>query len=660
MALSSPGVGSGLDINSIVSQLMALEQRPLTALAKTEAKHQAKLSAYGSLKGALSTFQTAVAALATPSKFSTLKASVADTAVATVSAAPTAAAGSYSLEVQALAQAQKLKSSVFLDVGTAIGTGKLTFSFGTYAADTFTLNPEKASVEMTIGAGQNTLVGIRDAINAAKVGVTAGIVNDGTGYRLTIASGSTGMANAVRIAVADDDATHTDTAGLSRLAFDARTLSGVTNLTQTVPAQNALVVIDGISVSKASNTITDAIEGVTLNLVKANTPSATVLSMVRDSAGIQTAVQSFVKAYNDLNKTIADLTKYDPETKTGSTLTGDATVRDVQNQLRSAFNMQLPLGAGGLTSLSDIGITFQKDGTLKLDATKLTTVINDTTKDISTLFSAVAKPADALVSFAMSTADTKNGSYALNISQIATQGKAIGSVVADLTITAGVNDTLSFTVDGVAGNITLSAGVYTADSLASELQARINGVSALSSAGIKVGVTQAAGVLTVTSNRYGAASNVMLTGGNGVTSLFGTPSQAAGLDVAGTIGGFSATGSGQTLTGTGNPLGLALKVAGGATGDRGTVTFARGYAYELDKLTSKILDSNSSVEGRVKGIKSSIENISDQREVLDLRMQTIEKRLRAQYSALDALLTRMQSMSASLTQQLANLPKIPT
>ncbi|MES2562728.1 MAG: flagellar filament capping protein FliD, partial [Pseudomonadota bacterium] len=297
-----------------------------------------------------------------------------------------------------------------------------------------------------------------------------------------------------------------------------------------------------------------------------------------------------------------------------------------------AFNKALPAAAGGLTALADIGITFQKDGTLKLDATKLTTVLNDATKDVSTLFAAVAKPTDPLVSFVTATADTRNGSYALNITQLATQGKAVGGAAAVLTINAGVNDALAFTVDGVAGSI------------------------ALSSAGVKVGVTQAADVITVTSSRYGSASIVALTGGNGMADVFGVPVQTDGADVAGTIGGFAATGAGQTLTGAGNALGLALKITGGATGDRGTVNYARGYAYELDKLVGKILETNNSIENRINGVKSSIDDVGDRRVALEARLQAIETRLRTQYSALDALLTRMQSTSASLAQQLANLP----
>lgn len=658
MALSSAGIGSGLDVSGIVSQLMALEQRPLTLLGTREAKYQAQLSAYGSLKGALSTFQSAVASLATPAKFSAVKASIAEATVATVTATSSAAPATYSLEVQTLAQAQKLKSGTYAATTTAIGTGKLTISFGTYSADTFTLNPDKATKEITIAAGQNSLAGIRDAINAANAGVTAGIVNDGTGYRLTISSKDTGVANALRIAVTDDDTTNTDMSGLSQLAFDARTVSGVMNLTQTAAAMNATVVIDGITITKASNTITDAIEGVTLNLLKTNPAAATTMTIARDTAGVQTAVQSFVKAYNDLNKTITDLSKYDAVNKQASTLTGEPTVRTVQTQLRATFNTALSTAGGGLTTLSDIGITFQTDGTLKLDATKLTTALNDPTKDVSTLFAAVAKPTDSLVSFASATADTKNGSYALTVTQLSTQGKAVGGAAAGLTITAGTNDALALTIDGVAASVTLAAGTYTAAALAAEIQAKVNGNSALSTAKVTVAVTQSAGVLTMTSTRYGAASIVTLTGGNGKTGLFGTQVESAGVDVAGTIGGVAATGAGQTLTGAGTAAGLALTVTGGATGDRGTVSYSRGYAYELEKLVGKMLGTNSVVDGRISGLNSSIKDLGTQRAALATRLQGVEKRLRAQFTSLDVLMSRMQQTSSYLTQQLANLPKI--
>jgi flagellar hook-associated protein 2 len=653
MAISSPGIGSGLDINSLVGQLMALERRPLSLLDTREAKFQAQLSAYGSLKGALSSFQSAVSALATPAKFTALKASVADATVMSASAGSSASVGSYSITVQTLANAQKLKSGTFATTGTTVGTGAITLQFGTYSGGSFTLNPDKSAKTIAIDSARSSLAGVRDAINAANAGVTAGIVNDGTGNRLVIASKDAGVANALKITVTDDDLNNTDAAGLSQLVYDA-SAGGTTNLSQTVPAQNATAVIDGITVSKSTNTVTDAIEGVTLNLLKEG--GTTTLTVARDSAGAQAAVESFVKAYNDLNKTITDLSKYDAANKKASTLTGDATVRSVQTQLRGLFNTALSTAGGGLTSLSDIGVTFQKDGTLKLDSGKLTTALNDSTKDVSSLFAAIGKPTDSLIAFAASTTNTKNGTYAVNISQLATRGQSVGGGGAALTINSGSNDTLSITVDGVAATVTLAAGTYTATTLAAELQSKINGASALSSAGSSVAVAQSGGVLTVTSNRYGSASNAAITGGTAVSGLFGTPTATAGVDVAGTIGGVAATGSGQALTGTGDATGLKINVTGGATGDRGSIKFSRGYADLLDKLVGRMLESDGLVDGRMDGINASIKDVGTQREALANRLQLIEKRYRTQFTALDAAIAGMTKTSNFLQQQLANLP----
>ena len=655
MALSSPGIGSGLDVNGLVSQLMALEQRPLSLLNTKEAKLQAQLSAYGSLKGALSSFQSAVAALATPAKFTAVKASVADSTVLTASAASTASPGSYSIEVQTLAQAQKLKSDTFEATSETVGTGSLTIQFGTYSGGSFTLNPEKSAKTVTIGSANASLAGVRDAINAADAGVSASIINDGTGYRLVIASEDAGVANALKITVADDDLDNTDAAGLSRLVYDAST-GGTTNLTQTVLAQNATAVIDGIAISKSTNTWTDAIEGVTLNLLKEG--ETTTLKVAKDTAGTKAAVESFVKAFNDLNATLTSLSKYDAASKQASILTGDATVRSVQGQLRSLFNTALPTAGGGLTSLAEIGVTFQTDGTLKLDSSKLTAALNDSAKDVATLFAAVGKPTDSLVSFVSSTTDTKNGNYAVNITQLATQGKAVGQGNAALTINAGSNDALSLTVDGVAVSVTLNAGTYlTTAALAAEIQSKINGASALSSAGSSVTVTESGGKLTVTSGRYGSASTVAVTGGNAASDLFGGTTETAGVDVAGSIGGIAASGSGQALTGAGDASGLKVSITGGATGDRGTIGFARGYADLLDKLVGRMLENDGLVDGRMDGINASIKELGSRREALASRLVQIEKRYRAQFTALDTMIASMTQTSNYLQQQLANLPK---
>lgn len=655
--LASPGLGSGLDVNNIVGQLMEIERRPLTILDGKEARHQAQLSAFGSLKGALSSFQTNISALSDPANFTAVTANFSDDAVATASASSSAIAGNFSVEVQALAQAQKLKSENFASPNATIGSGALTIQFGSYDGGIFTLNPEKAAQSITISPDQASLAGIRDAINDADAGVSASIINDGNGDRLVIASQDTGLSNALKITVTDDDLNNTDNIGLSQLAFDAST-GGVSNLTETVAAENAELIVDGISISKASNTISDAIEGVTLDLLKADIGNNKTLSISRDTASVQEAIQSFVTAFNDLGTTITNLSRFDAANNQASILTGDATLRSIQNQLRGAFNTALSTSGGGLTTLSEIGITFQADGTLGLDTDKLDSILNDSTKDISTLFAAVGKPSDSLVSFINAAPETQNGSYVLNITQLATQGNAIGSNAAALTINTGANDVLDLDIDGVSTSITLAAGSYTADSLAAEIQSKINGATAISSANINISVTQSAGVLNITSDQFGSASTVSITGGSGITDLFGAPVETNGVDVAGTIGGFIATGSGQTLTGTGDSSGLALQISGGATGPRGTVDFASGFAVKLNQLVENMLENDSLIDSRIDGINSSIKDIDTQRDSLNRRLDDVERRFRAQFAALDTLVSNMTQTSNFLQQQLANLPTI--
>ncbi|WP_297325497.1 flagellar filament capping protein FliD [Nitrosomonas sp.] len=654
--LASPGIGSGLDVNGIVKQLMTLESRPLASLDSKEAIQQTKLTAFGSLKGAISSFQNNLVALANPAKYAAITANLADTTLANVSATSTTATGSHSLEIQTLAQSQKLKSANFTTTSTTIGSGTITIQFGTYNNGTFTLNPDKAAQSITISPSNSSLAGIRDTINLANAGVTASIVNDGAGNRLVIASEDTGLNSALKITTIDTDASNTDNTGLSQLAYDASS-GGTTNLTETVAASNATLVIDGISINKASNKITDAIEGVTLDLLKSNLGSTTTLNLSRDTASIQSAVSSFVKSYNDLNKTITDLSKYDAATKQASILTGDSTLRSIQTKIRSVISDPLTTAGGGLSLLSEVGISFQKDGTLNLDTTKLSAVLSDSTKDVSTLFASIGKTSDSLVSFISAKPDTANGKYSLNISQIATQGTAVGSAAAALTINTGVNDTLNLTIDGVKASVKIAAGTYTATSLAAEVQSRVNGESAISSAGIKVTLSESAGKLTITSDQYGSASTISITGGNGKLDLFGTPVETSGIDVAGTINGVTATGSGQTLTGAADSNGLVLKITGGGIGARGDIDFAHGFATKLNKLLGEMLDDRL-IDSRIDGINSSIKDIDAQRETLNQRLVDTEKRIRAQFTALDATLASMTQTSNFLQQQLSRLPTI--
>jgi flagellar hook-associated protein 2 len=384
--ISSPGVGSNLDVKSIVSQLMQVEQQPLQLLDTKEASYQAKLSAFGSLKSALSTLQTAASKLNLSSTFLGNKASVADASVLSANVTGTAVAGDYNIEVQSLAKAQKLVSTGFASIDTVVGQGSLSISLGSYSDAgsppvSFTQKSGTTPVSITIDSSNNTLAGIRDAINNAGAGVSASIINDGTSYRLALTSTSTGTANSVKIT-----ATESGGAGLAQLAYDG-SAGGVSNMTQNVAAKDAVIKVDGVTVTKSSNTITDAIQGVTLNLAKeTGTGVTTKLTLTRDTDSIASAIQDFVTAYNGVNKQIADATAYDSSTGKGSVLLGDSTARTVQTQLRSALSNIVSGAQSGLTTLSSIGVSFQNDGSLSIDTTKLNNVLADPSNDVKKLF----------------------------------------------------------------------------------------------------------------------------------------------------------------------------------------------------------------------------------------------------------------------------------
>lgn len=665
MAMSAAGIGSNLDVDGIVSQLMAVEKQPLALLQKREADYQAKLSAYGSLKGSLSAFQTAMQGLADGSKFQAATASAADSSVLAASANGKAVPGSYSVEVQQLAQQQKIRSDGFASTSTVIGSGTLTIQYGAYdsGSNTFTLNNAKPAQTVTIDPANNTLSGVRDAINAANIGVSATIINDGASNRLVMTSKDTGASSSIKISVADDDGNDLDASGLSRLAFDPTAAAGTgRNMAEVQPGQDAKLKIDGIDISKPSNTITDAIEGVTLNLLKSNTGSPTTLTVGRDVAGVKASVEAFVKAYNNVSQTLAGLSAYNAATKTGAALQGDSTTLSIQSRIRATLSATVGAAAagGGLSSLSDIGVAFQKDGTLALDSTKLQAALDNNFNGIAGLFSAQGKSSDSLVSYVGSTGNTVPGNYAVTVSRLAAQASVAGSQAAGLTITAGINDQLDINVDGTLASITLSAGTYgSADALAAEVQSKLNGTAALLNAGNAVTVSQSAGVLTIASARYGSASAVSVMGGNGAASLMGaSPVSAAGVDVAGTINGIAATGIGQTLSAAvgDHAEGLRVNINGGPLGSRGNIGFSRGYADQLNTLVSGFLTSDGLIASRTDGLNASIKDLDQRQSDFNDRLTAIEARYRAQFTALDTMLSSLNQTSAYMTQQLSALP----
>ncbi len=372
--LSSLGVGSGLDATSIVSQLMAAERQPLTALTTKQSSYQSKLTAYGTVSSGLSQFRDALATLSSSQKLQSVTTTPADATLLSATGGTGAVPGEYSVEIKQLAQAHRLASTGQASATAAIGSSEsvVTFDFGN-AADSSTFAGNK---QIILAAG-SSLADMRDAINNAGLGVKANIVNNGSGtpYQLTLSSSQAGAANSMRITVAGDSAVS------DLLSYDP---AGTKQMSQTIAAQDALLDVNGVSVTKTSNTVSDVVPGVTLTLKKTNVGDPTTLSVAYDTAAVNTAVTGFVDAYNKISKSIKDISSYNTTTKTAATLYGDSAMRSIRNQLRSVVTSAL--GGSGLTRLNQIGIEMQTDGTLKLNSSKLKTAIDTQFDQLPALF----------------------------------------------------------------------------------------------------------------------------------------------------------------------------------------------------------------------------------------------------------------------------------
>ncbi len=394
--ISSLGTGSGLDLNTLLTNLMKAEQTPLLDLQKKDASYQARISSLGTLKSALSTLQTA-ATLLTPaigvtasSKFSTAQATVADPGIASATADATAAASSYSLEVTSVARAQRLVTPAYgtgSSASTAIGTGSLKIEFGSLSADLTTYTADDAADStptidrtrtITIDSSNNTLGGLRDAINASGADVSAAIVVGTAGAQLILTGKQTGLSSIMKLTMTDSVPASTTP---PFTGFDRNPVNGGTGtLSETAAggqvAANAAFTINGIAGSGTSNTITGMIEGVTLNLARPTTAPTTITVSKENSTKLTAALTSFITAYNSAAATMSGLGAYDPTTKVAGALQGDRTLRMAQSQLRSQLFNPPVGGTSSYQRLSDIGVSIGKDGTLAVDSSKLDSAIN--------------------------------------------------------------------------------------------------------------------------------------------------------------------------------------------------------------------------------------------------------------------------------------------
>lgn len=522
-SIQSLGIGSGLLTSELLEQLIEAERAPqVRRLDREQEFIEARLSAFGEISSVLSDFNTAIKALNNVAAFNASQVTSSNDSALTATAGSVAAAGNYSINVQALAQQHTIASQSYSSVNEAIGTGTLNFRFGTTDIDGdgiyqgFTVKPQSQSRSVVINASNNTLAGIRDAVNAAKIGVQATIVDDGSGFRLLFTTTEAGADNSIEL-------TTTGSAGMSAFNFNENSQT----LTQTQAGQDAQFTINGLSVTRNSNLVTGVIPGVTLNLKSTTTGPAT-LSVSKDPAELMDKIQSVADKYNAL-KALADvLSKFNPDAGDkgqASLLTGDTGLRRIMNEVNStlrAFSLN-----NDFRSLAEIGLrTDQFNGfQLTFDRADFTKAFNANAQDVTALFASTGVTSDNQINYLGTSSATQPGTYGVEITRLATVGTYQGVSVAALAdgniVIDSSNRNFTILINGLEADVQLAEGTYaSADELAEHLQQQINGNSEVLQAEHTVTVTYNSDLsrFEMASNRYGSESIIRFTDISAATS----------------------------------------------------------------------------------------------------------------------------------------------
>ena len=605
--IQSLGVGSGLLTSDLVDQLVAAERAATDLrLDSKTARVEAKISAYGEVRTVLDGLQSSISSLALASTIEKSSAKSSNEAVLTATTNSTAEPGTCRIEVDEVAKSHSLASKQYSSVDDTVGTGTLTFKFGETTYDgsdnylSFAQDTASVATSLDITSENNTLGGIRDAINNKDFGVTASVVYDGSGYRLLLTSDDTGKETSMEISVAGD-------AGLQALAYNGSQSDPLNNMAETQKGSDALLRINGLSVTSTKNTLDQIVKGVTINIADSNA-SAVTLTVARDVEEIADKLQSFTEKYNEYKSIYDELTKYNPADEIGGILLGDNVLRTVQTQLRSGIT-DIISGVTGSTysSLIEIGIrTDQNDDfNLKFDREAFTKAMSTDARSIVGLLATDKVATDSQVKVSTVGPNTKPGTYAVNVTQVATQGKYTGLSAAALdfssdVVISDINDQFSLTVDGKTKSVTLEQGNYsTGDDLALMLQNSVN--SAFSGQSVTVTFDDTNDRFDITSSKFGSTSKVSMgTGDPLIANTLGLVQSGSGqfagsffnnlndaAFAASSSPGTKALTSEQGVNFTTNPVTFDLTLAG--TAADGT------YPITLNENWSDILDTDGNV-----------------------------------------------------------------
>ena len=382
--LSSPGIGTGgLDVKSIISQLVELEKRPLAALKVQAATTTTKISAFGQIKSLVSTLSDAASKLTSVTGWNNVATTSSDSTFVSATAIGGTQATSFNVEVQSLAKAQSTASG---SISGAVGAGTLKIELGSWGVTTpgagGTFVGKGGAVDITVTAS-DTVADIAGKINGSNAGVTATILTDAGGQRLLLRSKETGLAAGFNL-------TTSDMSGLERLA------TANVNPLSTQIAANAKATVNGIGVESATNTFADTVAGVTFKAEKLTDVGKPItIAVAKDNSAIQANVEAFVKAYNEVNQVLNESTKYDKAAKSIGLLQGDSTALGLQSALRSAMQ-SVSSGSTVYQRLADIGVvqktssdpmaTAALGGELSVDTAKLNKALSSNPEEVKKFF----------------------------------------------------------------------------------------------------------------------------------------------------------------------------------------------------------------------------------------------------------------------------------
>lgn len=650
-------LSSAIDVESIVENLMYIEEAPIRRMESETTTLESKISAFQSLNSKLSTLEDAVKSilygsgtvpLQVPysfserlagSIFSTCKVSSSDEDAIFAVTTGASASGSYDISVSNLARAQS-SASVNFDDATSVetGTGILTITTGS-----------NDPINITIDSSNNTLSGVRNAINAANAGVTATIIDDGSAspYRLLITASDAGTENVFTI---------TDN-------LSGGQALGIVGM-QT--AEDAQFVVNGVAITKSTNTISDVIDGVTLTL-RQETVSDVRIDLETDTDSIVDSLKELITAYNDVSSFINAQFQYNTSLESAGVLSGDPTLRSIQSKLQYQVLQSIDNQFTIFSVTSQIGLNFNREGGLELDEAKFREALAENFTDVAAFLLGDGTPSggatvtDNRVSYTGRTAATQAGTYAVEVTSLAEQAVVTGT---QTITTLQINETLTITSGVSNAVVVLSAG----DDLATILS-KIN--TALTAESMDVtAADNGSGQIQISTDNYGSSYDISVVSNRnsseGRAGFDRTPVTDRGADIEGTIGGNSAVGSGLTLTGAAGQSaeGLSLTLSQTTTGSYGSVTLTS--ESEGSEGSSILLNLYSVLEGitdplsgpihhATDGLNRNIRNIQDRIEAYQYLLVTREALLYAHYQRADEALRLMNVTMSSLNSQIGSL-----